>query len=1356
RNGQHYNTVQIGDQCWMAENLNIGIQINGTVSMENNEEIEKYCYDDDPANCEIFGGLYRWDEMMQYTTTEGVQGICMQGWHLPTDGEWTILTTFLGGEGVAGGKMKDTTHWIAPNTGATNESGFTALPGGINYSGGVFNALYINGMFWSSSQPSVDNAWDRNLYSGNASATRQSNTKINSFSVRCLMDENQPPEVPSNPNPIDGAINQPINTFFSWFCTDPNGDPLTYDVYIGTTNPPGNIVSTGQSETTYDPGLLEYEAEYFWKIVAYDNHGNLTVGPVWSFLTEDGIWECGETFIDARDGQEYETVQIDQQCWLAENLAYLPSVSPSAQGSETEPYFYVYGYQGAVVQEAISTDNYINYGVLYNWPASMESCPDGWHIPSDNEWDLLINHLGGTGDAGGAMKSTMTEPEPHPRWKSPNTGATNSSGFTGFPGGYRINTGDFLNIGNYVHWWSSTAYSSATAWKLGLNYNNAYADMDYNSKWYGFSVRCLIGTDDLPPNPPSNPIPENGSNNQTIEVDLGWTCSDPNGDQLTYDVFFGEENPPEELVSTGQSETTYDPGVLEYETEYFWKIIAYDNHNNSTEGTVWSFTTEPMPCEDPIADAGDNVTICEDQIMQLNGQVENACGHYWSTNVGDGTFDNNLLLDATYTPGTLDIVTGYVELCHHAEPCSPCTISDTDCMTLTIHNLPDINLGIVSAIIYESDIYTFTSVVASNYSTLLWSTNGDGTFNDPGILNPVYTPGPLDIENQEAELCLTAVGQDGCPDTSSCIELTILNQDASVITSIYDIPDDQGGWVYIDFLKSIYDTDTLRGTESYTVQRYDEDKWVSLNSMSAYGQDEYTVEARTLKDSSYQSNGMTTFRIIAGMDEGNWASTPDSGYSVDNLAPFAPDDFKGYAVDNSVHFNWSEPVDEDFQYFAIYKTDEDGQFGDEPFATIILNHIVDEFGLIDYNYKITAFDFNGNESQPSKEITSQSISLNEGWSGISGYIIPDFPVIETVFESIENELIILQNLEGVYWPGQNVNTLFTWDENSGYFLKVSDETILPIVGNKPDQNGLLLSSSWSLIPVLSECEVDVAELFGGTDVKIIKEVAGYSIYWPEFGINTLEYLQPGKAYFVLMEEDAEIIFPECLGLKHSASRNLIGFENLSRLNTLWQLPISTVSSHTIAIPTQSIKNSKILSGDFIGAFDETRNCLGVGFWQGKNISITIFGDDPTTPEKDGFTENEPIKFRLWKAETQEDYILDVTFDPSMPNPEKTFANHGLSAISLLKISNNSLNENAGSISVQIIPNPAKDEFLLSFDQDIAVPGQLTIFKLDGQIVRIEPIPGKQSRFDISRLTPGVYLLHIEINGTLLTKRLIRK
>ena len=208
------------------------------------------------------------------------------------------------------------------------------------------------------------------------------------------------------------------------------------------------------------------------------------------------------TFIDSRDGNEYNWVQIGDQVWMAENLAYLPSVNMVADGSEDAAgsYYYVYGYDGTNVADAKATDNYATYGVLYNWTAAMDGeassttnpsgiqgvCPAGWHLPSDAEWTELTNYLGGTGVAGGKLKETGTT-----HWNTPNTSATNATGFTALPGGDRDYDGTFYGIGYYGYWWSATEYTATNAWirymldDLSDVYRGSYG------KVVGFSVRCV-------------------------------------------------------------------------------------------------------------------------------------------------------------------------------------------------------------------------------------------------------------------------------------------------------------------------------------------------------------------------------------------------------------------------------------------------------------------------------------------------------------------------------------------------------------------------------------------------------------------------------------------------------------------------------------------------------------------------------------------------------------------------------------------------------------------------------------------------------------------------------------------------
>ena len=199
--GESYPTVQIGTQCWFAKNLNVGIMINGTSNQTNNSTKEKYCYNNDTANCATYGGLYQWAEAVQYqngasnTTSPSpafsgnVKGICPTGWHVPSDGEWSSLETILGGVSVAGGALKSTSGlWTSPNTGATNSSRFSALPGGFLSTNGTFSSQGVDTYFWSSSENPSTNAIYRILVYGNPGIGRGSGAKRFGFSIRCLKD----------------------------------------------------------------------------------------------------------------------------------------------------------------------------------------------------------------------------------------------------------------------------------------------------------------------------------------------------------------------------------------------------------------------------------------------------------------------------------------------------------------------------------------------------------------------------------------------------------------------------------------------------------------------------------------------------------------------------------------------------------------------------------------------------------------------------------------------------------------------------------------------------------------------------------------------------------------------------------------------------------------------------------------------------------------------------------------------------------------------------------------------------------------------------------------------------------------
>ena len=236
------------------------------------------------------------------------------------------------------------------------------------------------------------------------------------------------------------------------------------------------IVEVGADVTEYTDTGLNYGTDYTYRY------------RVKAFTDENESGYCYFAVTDI-DGNVYETVIIGEQEWTVTNLKVrhyrngdpIPTGLSDSQWSSTTA--------GAYAVYDNNESNADTYGYLYNWYAVDDSrniAPEGWHVPTDAEWTILTDYLGGSSVAGGKMKETGTE-----HWNSPNTGATNESGFTALPGGCRYYGGGYYDMGNFCYFWSSTDYNSGSAWSRYLYYNYSGVSRDGNDKQYGFSVRVV-------------------------------------------------------------------------------------------------------------------------------------------------------------------------------------------------------------------------------------------------------------------------------------------------------------------------------------------------------------------------------------------------------------------------------------------------------------------------------------------------------------------------------------------------------------------------------------------------------------------------------------------------------------------------------------------------------------------------------------------------------------------------------------------------------------------------------------------------------------------------------------------------
>ncbi|MFC2121305.1 FISUMP domain-containing protein [Bacteroidota bacterium] len=498
RDGHVYKKIDIGTQTWMAENL---AYLPSVSSSSEGSDSEPYYYVYNYEGSDVsdakstgnylnYGALYNWSAAMS---------ACPDGWNLPSDEEWKVLEQYLGmtetdanntGQrlsGDVGMKLKSTTGWN-DNGNGDNSSEFNALPGGVRlHDGGGFSNLNVYAYFWSSTEYDYL-SYFRYLFNESDGAGRAYFVRETGYSVRCIKGAKKP-----SVTTLEVYDILPNTATGGGIVLSDGGAPVTARGVCWSTSEEPTIDEdsyttdgTGTGSFTSNLTGLSESSNYYVRAYATNSEGT-DYGEEVNFIAL-------ATFVDDRDGHVYKKIDFGTQTWMAENLAYLPSVSPSYVGSDTDPYYYVYDYQMNSISAAKATDNYKDYGVLYNWEAARTACPGGWHLPSDEEWKILEKYLGMSssdaddiqdrysGNVGRKLKSTSG-------WYNDGNG-NNSSGFNALPGGNRQNERNFVASSFFANFWSSSEIYDKP-WRRYLDSTsdgiNRYFDYPSN----GYSVRCL-------------------------------------------------------------------------------------------------------------------------------------------------------------------------------------------------------------------------------------------------------------------------------------------------------------------------------------------------------------------------------------------------------------------------------------------------------------------------------------------------------------------------------------------------------------------------------------------------------------------------------------------------------------------------------------------------------------------------------------------------------------------------------------------------------------------------------------------------------------------------------------------------
>ncbi len=362
-----------------------------------------------------------------------------------------------------------------------------------------------------------------------------------------------------------------------------------------------------------------------------------------------------------------------------------------------------------------------------------------------------------------------------------------------------------------------------------------------------------------------------------------------------------------------------------------------------------------------------------------------------------------------------------------------------------------------------------------------------------------------------------------------------------------------------------------------------------------------------------------------------------------------------------------------------------------------------------------------------------NIHIPAGWSGISSPVLPFYPEMDTVLSSIQDNLTILYNFDGIYWPWQNINTLDKW-KNSGYTIKMSNADNLVIGGELIKSLSQTIKSGTGYLPIPTLYDVSTASLFAPflDKLTLVRNILGTEVFWPQTGINTLPILKPGNAYITHAKSSFIVHFPQS-GLKNSYSSPNSDFPELPLVS--WSFAVASPDVHMISIPADGFKNLE--TGDIVGVFTPNNVCAGWAVFENQPLAIPVYGTHETGDEKSGFMANEPFTFRIFRPFNQLYCTAKALFDTTMPD-QGIFRSGGISAISSLYPFDESFTNFSEEITV--IPNPNNGIFVLSGVSNIE---EIVVISQEGQIIKtIENNGTSELNVDISDNRKGIYLIKI--------------
>jgi len=510
----------------------------------------------------------------------------------------------------------------------------------------------------------------------------------------------------------------------------------------------------------------------------------------------------------------------------------------------------------------------------------------------------------------------------------------------------------------------------------------------------------------------------------------------------------------------------------------------------------------------PVANAGNDNSICEGETHQLSGTANNYAGLTWTTS-GTGAFSSTTILNPIYTPSIADINAGTMTLTLTALPNSPCTSYTADIKILNIQKSPVGNAG-PDATICQGSTHQLSGN-AQNQSSVLWTTSGTGTFSNTSILSPVYTPSASDITTETVTLTLTA----------SAISPCLVSATDTKILTIQKNPIGNAG---ADFTICQGSTHQLSGN----AQNQSSVLWTTSGtgtfSNSGIVNPVYTPSTADI------TSGTATLTLTVLATSPCTASVSDSKILTIQKAPIVNAGTDATTLENE---NFLVSATASNYTSLLWQTNGDGTFSNPALLNPVYFPGASDIENSNVILTISASPNNPCAGAATDALTltimrQQIIQIPAGWSGISSFVLPLNPAFAAVMSPVANNLIVAKNMMEVYWPEFGINTIGNFDPANGYMVKMNAPAALPIIGFEFENKTISLTAGWNILPVLSGVNVNAQLLIGqlGNKLIIVTEIAGTGIIWPEEGIYTIPFLIPGKAYMIKISSPGFFTFPD--------------------------------------------------------------------------------------------------------------------------------------------------------------------------------------------------------------------------------------